>query len=239
MKIRAPDEDSFAKILGFLMSRGVGIDVVNVGRLYLGGVGDLPGDVADRVRQLGGELLEDHQYEPDLSDAPIPAGLRFEKGWAAGATTDVVPGPSPQVDPGHVFPMDSLISAKFTKNGDHGEVTVTGKPVEIHEDDVFEVSVEIPPLKRPEIEGLVEGLQLRNPKTGGIEEKFVACLADRMIRVGDVGIELADLKAEGTTRQEAIQGLAELASQAVAQVYFDLLTRGDEEGLEAAKSMEE
>lgn len=150
MKIRAPDQSTFGKILGTLMAQNVEIGAVNARRLFMT-TEHLPTQIQEKVVELGGQITGDTDYEPDFSDyvhqetpgriwtkghqaradwkasQGMPYWYRFNKTaqeMFVHASGDLV-----KVDPKHVFPRGS-------------KVTVTMKPVEIKENEEFRVKID-------------------------------------------------------------------------------------------------
>jgi hypothetical protein len=110
-----------------------------------------------------------------------------------------------------------------------------GEPIEITPDDTFDMTITIPPLKRPEIEVLVS--ELRFKRDDGEEwAHFEAVLADDVIEVGPVKIKIHEPKpvVTDTSKKRAVEKLIKMLGNCVAAVYLKLLERDPE----AAKAME-
>ena len=127
---------------------------------------------------------------------------------------------------------EQLIAAKQAKG------LIMGRPIEITHDETFTVSLPLPPLHRPTLEVLVEGMVVRDKAGAEVERLYRAYPAGLRVRVGGVEIDLAPLSAVDATKDGATQKLCALAGQAVGQVYVKLLTSEDPNEVEAARSME-
>lgn len=114
---------------------------------------------------------------------------------------------------------------------------VGGKTVNLSGHDSFSMDVQIPPLKNPEVEVLVEILHLQNDDGAVVDEAFRAYVADREIRVGDVTVKLRQVSTVGDTREEAAKKIARLVGIAVAQAYLRLVASDAYQEQEAARSM--
>lgn len=135
--------------------------------------------------------------------------------------------------------LDAGITGEALAHAKASDVVITGKPVELVDDDTFTVDVPIPPLHRPGVECMLEKLESRDCYGYVKETAWRASPSDRMIKVGGVRVVLVSgMSAVGDTRDKAVEKLSTAVGQAVAQAYVHLLTSDEPEKREAARSME-
>lgn len=93
--------------------------------------------------------------------------------------------------------------------------------------------IPIPPLLRPELEVLMETIDLAGRLA------YRVSLAGNEVQIGGVTVKIApDMKALGNTREEALVKLSRMVGAAIGQAYLDLKISDDDEQHEAARSME-
>jgi hypothetical protein len=132
--------------------------------------------------------------------------------------------------------MDANLSGGDLAEAASADGLVQGEPITLGQG---HSPLSYPPLHPPQVECLVETLQLKDSNGDVVEECYRASPCDRVIQVGPVKVQLASgLAAVGHYSAEAVDKLSTLVGQAVLQAYVDLATSGDPEKLAAARSME-
>ncbi len=104
-------------------------------------------------------------------------------------------------------------------------------PEELLLENLPQHEIPVPPLKRFTVCGLVER------RLSGGEITYRVTLNETGVKCGEVMVKLDKqlVRAENADKKEAERQFKQLAGQAVAQAYVDLMKKGD---VAAAKSME-
>ena len=115
---------------------------------------------------------------------------------------------------------------------------VTAKPIEITDKETFSVEIKVPPLYRPDVELLVETINVKDEAGAVVETSHFAYLGEKEVKIGSVVVVLNDLSTTDGDKDTAVQKLCDLVGKAVVQAWADLAGSDDPNKQAAARAME-